>query len=49
MDMSKKEKQNKLSESPPFFKDWKGLYLFILCFEVALILFFIWITNNYHA
>jgi len=47
--MSKKEEESKLADSPPFFKNWKGLYLFILLFELGLILFFIWITNTYHA
>jgi hypothetical protein len=47
--MSKKEKKNKLEDAPPFFKEWKGLYLFILAVEVVLILLFILITNTYHG
>ena len=47
--MSKEEKEKKLADSPPFFSSWKGLYLFILAVEVALILFFILITNTYHG
>ncbi|MEQ8910031.1 MAG: hypothetical protein RIC95_12610 [Vicingaceae bacterium] len=46
--MNKEEKETKLADSPPFFKQWKGLYLFILAVEIVLILFFIWITNTYH-
>jgi hypothetical protein len=37
-----------INEGPPFFKKWSGLYLFILGFEIALILVFIWITNFYN-
>jgi len=41
--------ENKLEEKPPFFKEWKGLYTFILVFELLLILIFIWISNTYGA
>tara|TARA_R110002072_G_scaffold112894_4_gene242022 strand:- start:167 stop:304 length:138 start_codon:yes stop_codon:yes gene_type:complete len=42
-------KVEKLKESPPFFKKWSGLYLFLLFFELLLILIFIWMTNSFHA
>tara|TARA_B110000046_G_scaffold88676_2_gene96800 strand:+ start:38202 stop:38330 length:129 start_codon:yes stop_codon:yes gene_type:complete len=38
--------ENKFEENPPFFKEWKGLYTFVLVFEVVLILIFIWISNT---
>jgi len=38
-----------IEEKPPFFKKWKGLYLFLIVFELLLILFFIWLTNTYQA
>jgi len=41
--------ENKLEEKPPFFKEWKELYTFILVFELLLILIFIWISNTYGA
>ena len=42
-------KTEDLQEKPPFFKNWRGLYTFILLFELALILLFIFITNTYQA
>jgi len=38
-----------INDKPPFFKKWSGLYIFILLFELALIILFIWITNNYQG
>jgi len=32
---------------PPFFSSWSKLYVFVLLFEVALILLFLLITNQY--
>jgi len=34
-------------KKPPFFKSWKGLYLFVLGFLGLLILLFYLLTNNY--
>ncbi len=43
-EMSKSEGSE--HEAPPFFKDWKGLYAFVLIFELALILLFVLITQS---
>ncbi|NOG58127.1 MAG: hypothetical protein HND54_10370 [Bacteroidetes bacterium] len=42
-------KPNDINDKPPFFKKWSGLYLFILGFELFLILLFIWITNTFNG
>jgi len=36
-----------LEEGPPFFSNWNKLYVFIICFQLALIAFFTWMTVSY--
>ena len=51
MKEEKEEKEENKEEigRPPFFKEWKGLYLFVILFEIALIIAFILITNTFSA
>jgi glucose uptake protein GlcU len=35
------------SQKPPFFKNWKGLYLFVLGFLAVLIILFQLLTTTY--
>jgi hypothetical protein len=36
-----------LEETPPFFSKWSKLYVFIICFQLALIAFFTWMTLRF--
>jgi hypothetical protein len=42
-----KNKDSETFGKPPFFSSWRKLYIFVLLFEVALILIFLLITNLY--
>jgi len=35
-------------QKPPFFKNWKGLYLFVIGFLAILIILFKLLTNSYN-
>lgn len=43
------DQKQDINDKPPFFNKWKGLYAFVLLFEVVLILLFIWITKSFGA
>lgn len=38
-----------LENKPPFFKNWKGLYAFVLIFEVVIVLLFIVLTKFFSS
>lgn len=47
--MDKNKEIESINEKPPFFKKWSGLYIFLLVFQLLLILIFIWITNTFQG
>ena len=41
------DSEDKNTEKPPFFRSWKGLYIFVIAVEAFLILLFYLFTNMY--
>gem|GEM_PF-2560498 len=41
------DQREDINDGPPFFSNWKGLYVFVLLFELVLIFLFIAITNYF--
>lgn len=42
------KEENILEEKPPFFSNWKKLYVFIIAFEVVLMGLFYWMTVSFN-